>query len=723
MKLLFKASALVVALAVSCSVAVAQVTPGSSPLSIAKGGTGGATASSARTNLGLGSIATQSASAVAITGGAITGLPTPSNPSDAATKSYADGLAAGLTILSPSRLATAAALSANTYNNGSSGVGATLTANANAALSVDGTAVNVNDVVLVKNEATAANNGIYTVTQTGSGSAPYILTRATYFNQSSNMLKGDYTFISAGSANINSAWTLSATVTTVGTTAVTFNQFSSAGVANLGGLTGSVSCGAGLSCGSGAIVSTAVPVFNITQSPYSAKCNYGFKSDIAMASGSTTATSASGWAAGDVGKYIIIQGAGANIGSATTTITNGTASIAATNSFGANQVVVFSANVGTNIVSGTAYYVSSVGLSGSAFQISATQAGTVITPNGSGTPNAFTSGNLVTTIATFVNSTTVTLTTGNTSGFNISSRTAEYGNDDATAINSAISAAVSAGGGTVYLPAGKVCMVSQINFTNVTIGVSLKGEGISASRLMPLQNGNYGGATGHVIDLTGSEQIILQDFQLGAFNGLAQATTGIFMAQVSSGASNRIRMQRIYVSGQYSGASLYDYGVPSWDAISSDFYNYSPGAGNHGVAYFTASNAFSYTSPFATVASGAQAASDIHLFACEFHKFGATGADNWVIRQDGTANIAFYGGVINGGATAYVFYDNTVAHISYFNVTFENEGPATVTVPLYGHDKISGTITDLNDVGSAYGYSSGKFNIGSTPTNLVTNGL
>ena len=59
----------------------------------------------------------------------------------------------------------------------------------------------------------------------------------------------------------------------------------------------------------------------------------------------------------------------------------------------------------------------------------------------------------------------------------------------------------------------------------------------------------------------------------------------------------------------------------------------------------------------------------------------------------------------------------------YFNVTFENEGPSTVTIPLYGHNKVSGTITDLNDVGSSYGYTSGKFNISSTPTSLVTNGL
>ena len=86
-------SILLLTLTLLSAPAIAQVTLGTSPLSIAKGGTGGATASAARTSLGLGSISTQNANAVAITGGSVTGLPTPSSPSDAATKSYADGLA------------------------------------------------------------------------------------------------------------------------------------------------------------------------------------------------------------------------------------------------------------------------------------------------------------------------------------------------------------------------------------------------------------------------------------------------------------------------------------------------------------------------------------------------------------------------------------------------------------------------------------------------------
>ncbi len=100
-----------------------------------------------------------------------------SNPQDAVNLRTLTNYLANLSSRQECYYATAAALPANTYSNGSSGVGATLTATANGALSVDGVAVAAGQRILVKNEATSANNGIYSVTQTGSGSAPYILTR------------------------------------------------------------------------------------------------------------------------------------------------------------------------------------------------------------------------------------------------------------------------------------------------------------------------------------------------------------------------------------------------------------------------------------------------------------------------------------------------------------------------------------------------------------------
>lgn len=132
-----------------------------------------------------------------------------------------------LTVLAPSALATAAVLpNTPTYNNGTAGVGATLTSATNTTLTVDGTAAPLNTVVLVKNQASAFQNGVYTVTQAGSGAAPWILTRATYFDQAAEMRAGSYTFITSGSTNIRTAWTLQSVVTTVGTDALTFVLFS-----------------------------------------------------------------------------------------------------------------------------------------------------------------------------------------------------------------------------------------------------------------------------------------------------------------------------------------------------------------------------------------------------------------------------------------------------------------------------------------------------------------
>jgi hypothetical protein len=159
----------------------------------------------------------------------ITGLLDPASPQDAATKNYVDITAQGMQSKPTARLATVGALPANTYANGAAGVGATLTATANAALSVDGIAVAVNDVVLVKNEATAANNGLYTVTQTGSGSAPYILTRHVDMD-ASNEFSGAFVPVgNAGPTNANTLWLANpSTPFTVGTTAVPFTQLNAA---------------------------------------------------------------------------------------------------------------------------------------------------------------------------------------------------------------------------------------------------------------------------------------------------------------------------------------------------------------------------------------------------------------------------------------------------------------------------------------------------------------
>lgn len=160
----------------------------------------------------------------------ITGLAAPSVASDATTKSYVDNLVNGVTWKNAARLATTTALAANTYANGTAGVGATLTANANGALSVDGVGTALNDRILVKNEVTASHNGIYSLTQLGDGSNPYILTRVTDYDQPSEAVAGTAVFIQEGTANADSGWIQTTTGTiTIGTSSLLFTQFTSLG--------------------------------------------------------------------------------------------------------------------------------------------------------------------------------------------------------------------------------------------------------------------------------------------------------------------------------------------------------------------------------------------------------------------------------------------------------------------------------------------------------------
>ncbi len=131
----------------------------------------------------------------------ITGLKNPVNASDAVTKEYADAIAAGFGPKRSVRLATTAALTA-TYANGTGGVGATLTNNgAQAALSIDGKAAVVGNRILVKDQASSKlENGIYVVTNIGSGSTNWVLTRAEDFDNSPDgeIRKGDFVPIEDG---------------------------------------------------------------------------------------------------------------------------------------------------------------------------------------------------------------------------------------------------------------------------------------------------------------------------------------------------------------------------------------------------------------------------------------------------------------------------------------------------------------------------------------------
>lgn len=158
----------------------------------------------------------------------ITGLLDPTNPQDAATKNYVDATIQGVQYKPTAQYATAAALPAVTYANGTAGVGATLTATANGALSIDGNAPAVGNIVLIKNQAAAAQNGLYNVTQVGSGTLPFILTRNVDMDSSAEF-PGAFVPVEMGTVNSNTLWLSNpSTPVTVGTTTIPFVQLNGA---------------------------------------------------------------------------------------------------------------------------------------------------------------------------------------------------------------------------------------------------------------------------------------------------------------------------------------------------------------------------------------------------------------------------------------------------------------------------------------------------------------
>jgi hypothetical protein len=165
----------------------------------------------------------------------IINLTDPTAAQDAATKSYVDATASGLDVKKSCVLGTTAALAAVTYANGSSGVGATLTADANGALSVDGVAVVAADRILVKNQAAGLQNGIYTVSATGAAGSAFVLTRSTDTDSATEFNPGAFTFVEKGTANADNGYVMTAdTAISFGSTAITFDQFSGAGQISAG---------------------------------------------------------------------------------------------------------------------------------------------------------------------------------------------------------------------------------------------------------------------------------------------------------------------------------------------------------------------------------------------------------------------------------------------------------------------------------------------------------
>ncbi len=169
--------------------------------------------------------------------GALTLSADPSSSLHAATKQYVDNTASGV-IAKPQVLGATTANIDATYNNGTAGVGATLTHNTNGAFPAESGGASgwaVGKGILVKNQTNKAQNGRYYVSNMGSVSTPYVLTRCTYCDEASE-IPGAYIFVQDGT-NAGTGWiqvVADPATFVVGTDNIDVFQFSGSGTITAG---------------------------------------------------------------------------------------------------------------------------------------------------------------------------------------------------------------------------------------------------------------------------------------------------------------------------------------------------------------------------------------------------------------------------------------------------------------------------------------------------------
>lgn len=155
----------------------------------------------------------------------LTDLLDPLNPQDGATKNYVDTFVAGLSFKTAARVATTTAL-VGVYNNGSSGVGATFTTTSTGVLSIDGVSLVLNDRVVIKNQVSQFQNGIYFVSTAGAIGIATIFTRALDADTGTELTAAAIFTGIEGATNGGTAFVQSTPPPiTVGTTALVWNMF------------------------------------------------------------------------------------------------------------------------------------------------------------------------------------------------------------------------------------------------------------------------------------------------------------------------------------------------------------------------------------------------------------------------------------------------------------------------------------------------------------------
>jgi hypothetical protein len=220
----------------------------------------------------------------------------PATALQAATKEYVDTIAAaGIHYHEPVRVEAATNRPA-TYNNGTAGVGATLTnSGTQEVLVIDGVTVDVADRVLITQQTNTAHNGVYTVTNVGSASTNWVLTRATdadsYGASDKDALgEGDAYFIKEGLTGAGELYVMNTSgVITFGTTPITFTVIAETAIYSAG--TGLTLTGTEFATAQD-IATTASPTFVTVNANLSGNVTGNVTGNVSGTSGSTTGNAA-----------------------------------------------------------------------------------------------------------------------------------------------------------------------------------------------------------------------------------------------------------------------------------------------------------------------------------------------------------------------------------------------------------------------------------------------